>query len=359
MAGRIAPVHTARQVVLVAVCLVGLARAIGPNFSTNGTNSSHDPSGATTGTNSSQPTRHRRKEVLLVIDMQNDYSVAYNFEQYGYLRNPWLSEHDSPIEDVVRQQVELINAPREHWDLIVFTQDWLIPSTIASIGFPGPANITNNSFCIRDTPGAEPFEVLLDAAAQRQPNQFRYTKSLDNAFNDVSPLPWVAGYVRQSQQEPVDYPPIPADYPNRGYDSNNTHGGKPLTDVLADRGYAAEDTRLTIAGTVSDMCVLTSALDALVAGFQARVFVPGLNGGSTEADAEWSRCVDGQPGPDACCVPSPREIARHPRRHAGWQERAANCQAAAGLDNALRYMRLAGAKLLHRVPRHSLRGGQP
>jgi len=290
-------------------------------------------------------------EVLVIIDMQNDYSVAYNKEAYGYIKNPFLSEAAPPIEDVVAKQLPVINTAGVHWDMIVFSQDWLIPSIIASIGYSGPENIDNHSFCIRNTPGAEPFQQLLDAATKAQPKQIRYTKNRDNLFTELKPDPDLTNeYIELSEASPIDYPPVPSDYPNRGYDVNNTYGGKFFKDVLAELGYMKQNTKLTVMGTVTDQCVLTSVLGAVRVGYDVQVYVPGLNGGSAEPDEGWTKCTNGEPGPDACCVPLPQEIASQPSAHPMWKERAYQCQYAAGYKNALDYMQLAGATLLQTPP---------
>lgn len=296
-----------------------------------------------------------KKQVLLIIDMQNDYSVAYNFATYGTLKNPFLSEDSPPIEDVVKEQLKVINAKSMDWDMIAFSQDWLIPSIFASIGYcPDPPACNNQSFCVRNTPGAEPFQDLLDAAdAKTEAKKIRFAKNQDNVFNNLVPDPDLGPeYQAKAAQDPDTYPPVPADYPLRAYDNNNTYNNKTFGEVLKSMGYTPKNTRLTIVGTISDMCVLTSVVNALNLGYEVQVYVPGLNGGSPEPDAGWTACDQGQPGDpfSACCVPLPKEIKSNPINTRGWKDNLPLCQASSGYENALQYMKLAGAELLYKVP---------
>jgi len=252
------------------------------------------------------PATQNLTEVLLIIDMQNDYDLSYNMETYGYKKNPWANELLSASQHI-RNLIDDVD-----WDMIVFTQDWLIP--VLTDQPP------EHEFCLADTPGASPLSELLDAADRKTSNQLRYTKNVDDAFNTISPNPVLA------KCEPGCS--VPEDYPNRCYDSNNTYNGTFLVDVLKGRGYTPSNTKITIVGTEADMCVLTSTLHAMQYGFKVDVYEPGLNGG-------WD-------GPSDWCdidVSSP-----------GWEEKAFECQGAAGRKEALGYMEAAGARVLWQLP---------
>jgi len=125
-------------------------------------------------------------------------------------------------------------------------------------------------------------------------------------------------------------------------------------EVLAEKGYMPFDTKLTVVGTVSDMCVLTSAVNALSEGFEVQVYVPGINAGSAAPDPQWTQCTsDGTPGPiggEECCVPLPSLIREQPNAYPNWQKLVYQCQWASGIANALEYMQMAGAELLWTLP---------
>lgn len=250
------------------------------------------------------------QQLLLIIDMQNDYDLSYNMETYGRKKNPYANELVSASQHI-RDLIDDVD-----WDLIVFTQDWLIPVLTDQP--------SEHEFCLAGTPGASPLQELLDAADRKTSNQLRYTKNVDDAFNTKSPNPVLA------KCEPSCS--VPEDYPNRCYDSNNTYDGTFLVDVLKGRGYTPSNTKITVVGTEADMCVLTSTLHALQYGFTVDVYEPGLNGG-------WD-------GPSDWCdvdVSSP-----------GWEKKAFECQGAAGRKEALGYMEAAGARVLWQLPSVSL-----
>merc|ERR1711879_266424 len=113
---------------------------------------------------------------------------------------------------------------------------------------------------------------------------------------------------------------VPENYPNRGYDVNNTYSGKPLKDVLAQQGFAPANTTLTMVGTMVDMCVLTSVLHARSLGYAVDVYEPGLNGDSPASD--W-------------CLPLPGSNEPMPKN---WLEKLYRCQGSAGRSAALQYM---------------------
>ena len=118
---------------------------------------------------------------MFFSDMQNDYTTTYNMETYGYIKNPWAGDLTEAADEIVR----VIEAPNVYWDMIVFSQDWLIPSIMASIGKAGKIDFPRQSFCIANTEGAEPMTQLLDAAARVQPKQLLFTKNQDNLFNTI------------------------------------------------------------------------------------------------------------------------------------------------------------------------------
>lgn len=281
-----------------------------------------------------------KKQVLLIIDMQRDYSVAYSEKTYGYIRNPFLNASDPPIELVVNEIVENVIDASVDWDMIVFSQDWLVDATIAAIG----RTPFENAFCIRYTEGAEPFQELLDAAAMKQERQIRFAKNQDDVFNTWEPNPTFAGH----EVDAPAFPAIPEDYPDRGYDANNTWNGMSLDEVLASLGYEADNTELTIVGTIADMCVLTSTVHARSLGYPVQVYVPGINGGSDTADSEWFGCSEDMvPDPYvACCAPK-TDAEDLPNN---WMELVYKCQFAAGLANALAYMQMAGATPIYEPP---------
>jgi len=262
------------------------------------------------------PRPDEKKQVLLIIDMQSDYDLTYNMKNYNKKKNLWSNQMLSASHHIE----SLINACVD-WDLIVFSQDWLIPVLTEQNA--------SHQFCLEFTPGAGPLQNLLDAADKKTKNQLRYTKNVDDAFNELETNEVLDKCLQEK-------PPcsVPAHYPNRGYDNNNTYGGKTLVNVLADRGYMPENTKITVAGTEADMCVLTSALKALTYGFEVDVFEPGLNGG-------WS-------GPqDWCSIPFPGGEVPLPEN---WKELVYKCQGAAGRKQAIDYMTEGGAQILWQLP---------
>lgn len=257
-----------------------------------------------------------KKQLLLIIDMQNDYDLTYNMNTYGYKKNPWANQLLSASKHI-QYLIDDVD-----WDMIAFSQDWLIPMLISGDD--------NHKFCLRNTPGASPLQELLDAADKKTSNQLRYTKNVDDVFNNGSN--WHFAHCNGLCQ-------VPENYPTRGYDTNNTYDGKLLFDVLKDRGYTPSNTKITVAGTEADMCVLTSTLHALQHGFEIDVYEPGVNGG-------WS----GPGNSTYCGIPLPGSSETLPH---DWKKVAFECQGAAGRAAALYYMEAAGARILWQLPSFS------
>ena len=284
---------------------------------------------------------------MFFSDMQNDYTTTYNMETYGYIKNPWAGDLTEAADEIVR----VIEAPNVYWDMIVFSQDWLIPSIMASIGKAGKIDFPRQSFCIANTEGAEPMTQLLDAAARVQPKQLLFTKNQDNLFNTIQVDPDLGpNFQKKVDANSTLFPPVPSWYPLRGFDSNNTYGGKVFNDVLSEHGYTPENTKLTMVGTEADVCVLTSTILALDLGYDVQVYVPGINPNELLAVPEWTACTsDGKVGSEyaECCVPTPSQIRDLPANNTEWRDRATHCQVGPGFVDTLDYMQLAGYTALH------------
>ena len=111
---------------------------------------------------------------MFFSDMQNDYTTTYNIETYGYIKNPWAGDLTEAADEIVR----VIQAPNVYWDMIVFSQDWLIPSIMASIGKASKIDFPRQSFCIANTEGAEPIETLPSVASLVEPLEVDSTREV-------------------------------------------------------------------------------------------------------------------------------------------------------------------------------------
>lgn len=273
----------------------------------------HESASKYTGSRSPSASNCSLQNVLIIIDMQNDYDIAENMKLYGYAKNPYVGN----LSEAAGHIVDLIYAPVQ-WDLIVFSMDWLIPAICEVYGFN-----STQYFCQENTPGVWPLDKLKAAANDVQPRQVYYAKNRDDVFTEMIP-----------DEDLVNSSfPIPDYYPNRGYDVDNNNGGLPLKDVLAQQGFTVDNTKLTIVGTVVDMCVLTSTVHATTLGYSVDVYEPGLNGDGAIQD--W-------------CLPLPNSGEPMP---ADWQEILYTCQGSAGREAALQYMEMSGATVLEELPR--------
>lgn len=258
-----------------------------------------------------------KKDVLVIIDMLNDYDCAFNQQEYGYNKNPWCGDMSGTSFNITK----VIAAEDQHWDLVVFVQDWLIATICEVYGWG-----EENYFCIRGTNGAQPMAELRAAVSQEELRQLAYTKNQNDAFTDKKPNPDLAG-----PNLPV---PVPIDYPDRGYDVNNSFGGQLLVEVLSSYGFGPEDAKLSIVGTLADMCVMTSTVHASFLGYAVDVYEPAIHGGH---DGPW----------DWCDIPRPSSNEPLPDN---WQELVWSCQGAAGREAALEYMHAAGATIVYDLP---------
>lgn len=263
------------------------------------------------------------KQLLLIIDMQNDYDLTFNMKEYGYQKCLRATEMRS-----VANQIELLI---EHvdWNLIAFSQDWLAP-VLTSTG-------ALHQFCLPSTPGADPLPELLDAADRKTKHQLRYTKNVRDVFNTLKTNP----VLDQCMNTLLNPCPLPPHYPDRCFDSNDTYNGKILLDVLADRGFTPQNTKITVTGTKADRSVMASTLHALSNGFAVDVYEPGVSGG-WDGPKQW------------CDIPIAGSTTPLPDN---WQELVIQCAGHAGREAALGYMKQAGARILWQLPSLRALGG--
>merc|ERR1719204_79542 len=180
-----------------------------------------------------------KQQLLLVIDMQKDYDDQSNMELYGYIKTPYHGN--------ISSIVPAINELRQSrtWDKVVFSKDWLDAAELTS---------GQQSFCIAGTPGAE----LVNGLDVDSSRDLIFTKNLDDVFNTNTTRPdghgsFIHGYGLRNEGKRI------AARSNR------------FADVLAKLGYRTEDTIITIAGILTDMCVLKSAMHARDLGFEVQV----------------------------------------------------------------------------------------
>ncbi len=162
-------------------------------------------------------------EALLIIDVQNDFTPG------GALAVP---EGDKVISTINR------HAASERFDLVVATRDWHPEdhSSFEEHGGPWPRH------CVAETPGAElhpeleraQIDVIIDKGQEREKGGY-------------------SGFERPQ-----------------------------LGELLRERGVD----KLTIVGLATDVCVRSTALDALQAGFEVEVDPAGTRGVDPERSQE-------------------------------------------------------------------------
>ncbi len=106
------------------------------------------------------------RDVLIVIDMQQDYDLSANVALYGEVRSPYANDIAPLVPRInqLRQAVE--------WDCVVWTLDWL------------PAAM-QRSFCRAHTPGAG----LLPGLDFREGQDVVFKKDSDDSFCDIGGMP--------------------------------------------------------------------------------------------------------------------------------------------------------------------------
>jgi nicotinamidase-related amidase len=189
------------------------------------------------------------RHVLMVIDMQKDYDWSANMDLYGDIKSPFCAN----ISDIVP---EINNLRRSrHWDKVVFTQDWLNASTFA----------TSKPFCIADTAGAD----LLDSLEVTS-DDFKFSKNKDDAFNLVQAIG-----------------DAPRGYGLRDEGLRLNANSNALVDILRFWGFSSKTTVLTIAGQMTDRCVLKSVLHARELGYRVHVVRSAVYTTASLPDSFW------------------------------------------------------------------------
>mmetsp|Transcript_28208 Transcript_28208/g.49263 ORF Transcript_28208/g.49263 Transcript_28208/m.49263 type:complete len:314 (+) Transcript_28208:80-1021(+) len=203
------------------------------------------------------------QQVLIVLDMQKDYDRSANLQLYdGKVLSPYASDISSIVPTINK-----VRGSRS-WDKVIWTQDWLSAADLIAE--------QEHPFCVADTPGAE----LLDGLDVNPSTDFFYSKKLDDAFNIVPSAVYCGGSAPNSSG------------PRHGYGlrDEGLKIGAPsnaLIDILRFWGFSRENTSITIAGQMTDRCVMKTALHAQSLGYQVVVEREAVYTNQEKPDYKW------------------------------------------------------------------------
>lgn len=203
------------------------------------------------------------QHVLIVTDMQKDYDRTANLKLYD---GKVLSPYASNISSIVPAINKLRGSRR--WDKVIWTQDWLSAADLIAE--------QEHPFCVANTPGAE----LLDDLDVRPSTDLFYSKKMDDAFNIVPRAVYCGGSTSNSSQ------------PSHGYGlrDEGLKIGAPsnaLIDILHFWGFTRENTTITLAGQMTDRCVMKTALHAHNMGYPVIVEREAVYTNQEKPDSNW------------------------------------------------------------------------
>ena len=177
--------------------------------------------------------------ILIVTDMQRDYDIDANMELYG---DVITHGYANPIA----QFVAPINRIRKstHWDLCVFTFDWLSADMLTG----------RMPFCLENSFGA----TLLNDLVVDSSRDLLFRKNSDDSFCDFGGQP------------------------------ERRTGCTRLVDALTALGYTPDRSTLVFVGQRFERCVLKSVMHARALGYDCSVVMDATYAKTEEPDPQWN-----------------------------------------------------------------------
>jgi len=205
--------------------------------------------------------------VVLVIDMQNDYcsscdEVQEN-EELKASQSPWSGTTIKAISPAV-QDVLGMRADKGGWDMVVLTKDTLK---------------TGTGYLEAGTPGSSVVKEITDYVAPARTVIF--SKDTDDWMNTLDANTSFDGQRHFALEDEAKY-------------VKNEFANPSLKQILQHNGFHPGKTNLVVTGVLTNRCVLKGAVHAQMEGYAVFV-VKDATGGSEEAD-RWQ--ADAHDAPD-------------------------------------------------------------
>ena len=201
------------------------------------------------------PTPPPLHNVLIVVDMQNDYCSECNsptVSKWALTGLPDVAHHINLLHNSNSNSNSNSNNDQVTISQVVFTQDWLPDSS---------------TFLRRNTYGAEIIRAL-----EQPEGSLTFTKSSDDWMNRLGPKEKCT-YCDPSYDDNYHF----SLNNEKGSTTTNPNGGRPTLDqYLTSAGYPPAETRLIVTGIAENRCVMKGSIHALDLGYKDVVlYFPG------------------------------------------------------------------------------------
>lgn len=204
-----------------------------------------------------------RRHVLIVLDMQKDYDCRANVQMYGKILSPYCGDISSIVSGI-----NIVRRSRR-WDKVIWTQDWLAAEPLIAKG--------QHPFCIANTTGA----TLLEGLATDPSTDFFYSKSMDDAFNIVPDVVF-CGTASSDSGKPLHGYGLRNEGLQLGAPSNA------LIDILHFWNFSPSNTVISVAGQMTDRCVMKTAIHARSMGYEVILESSAIYTNEEKPDSDWN-----------------------------------------------------------------------